>query len=523
MELLTHWLTIGREAASVSLLDASLIGAVLLAAVAILSRRRRPAPPSATGAPPRSSLLATVLTVIAAGIATAAAGSGMWEVFGHVPGMTPFWRVLLFAFIELSILTSAIRAREALRRTGSTGADGIAVWVLAALSGVIATLDVSGGPALHIVRLTAPLIAAWLWERGMAGERAYAARAGKKVREAVASRVGWRRIAVRLGLVTADGRALSDVERDQRIAAYGRAAVRVHERKEAEAAGWRISLARRRRDRRGRMLPGLGSDAEVTQAVRRWIAAYYEQETATSRADLADVRPWAAPDPASDPAVIAAEQILAEAEERNGRMLDHLAAMSERIDRTAAESRQASATLHDQLGGFVQDLSGRVASVEQVATEARRATVDRVPAPVGAYDGARRPGGEVPASQPMVNAAAPSSPSAAARPVVQGTAALAFAEDAAHEVVVTGSNTKERAYSILDQVSWREDGRSVPVLAEAVAEALATVPDFAKTGTLERYVYDWRAEVADGRRVLPGERPRLRSVLRSAARPSTED
>ena len=94
----------------------------------------------------------------------------MWRVFGDALHMSGPARVAVFGFVELAVAVSAIRARRALRETGSTGVDGAAVWVLAGLSAALSALDADSGAAV-LLRLAAPLVAAWLWERGLAPDR----------------------------------------------------------------------------------------------------------------------------------------------------------------------------------------------------------------------------------------------------------------------------------------------------------------------------------------------------------------
>src|SRR6478609_1947774 len=68
-----------------------------------------------------------VLTVVAASIATGVSAQGMWRFSGDVLGLDGPLRLLLFAFIEVAIITSAVRARRNMRENYSAGIDGIAV------------------------------------------------------------------------------------------------------------------------------------------------------------------------------------------------------------------------------------------------------------------------------------------------------------------------------------------------------------------------------------------------------------
>lgn len=81
------------------------------------------------------------LTIVAAGIATAVSAQGMWQFFERVlPDTHWTLRVLMFAFIEAAMVTSAYRARRSMRETLRAGVDGLAVWALTGLSAVLSTL-----------------------------------------------------------------------------------------------------------------------------------------------------------------------------------------------------------------------------------------------------------------------------------------------------------------------------------------------------------------------------------------------
>src|SRR5690606_39242849 len=111
-----------------------------------------------------------ILTVVAATIATGVSAQGMWNFFGDVLHVIWPLRLVFFAFIEVAVGTSAVRARRSMREKYSAGIDGIAVWALATLTAVLSALD-AASHAEAVFRLAAPLVAAWLWERGMALER----------------------------------------------------------------------------------------------------------------------------------------------------------------------------------------------------------------------------------------------------------------------------------------------------------------------------------------------------------------
>ncbi len=126
-------------------------------------------------------LVANILTMFAAALATMVSASGMWKFFTDVLGPSPL-RIVFFAYLEIALFASALLARTRLLREpekGSTGVDGVAVWVLAALTAGLSALDADSFREVCL-RLVAPLVAAWMWERVLAAERS--ARLGKAVR-----------------------------------------------------------------------------------------------------------------------------------------------------------------------------------------------------------------------------------------------------------------------------------------------------------------------------------------------------
>ncbi|WP_432457534.1 hypothetical protein [Cellulomonas iranensis] len=89
-------------------------------------------------------------------------------------------------FLELALVSSALLARAATLAGRPGGADAVAVWVVSATSGLLAGVhelvvttpvgsswSVEPGSVLAAaVRLVAPLVAAWLWERVLQAARA---------------------------------------------------------------------------------------------------------------------------------------------------------------------------------------------------------------------------------------------------------------------------------------------------------------------------------------------------------------
>jgi hypothetical protein len=242
----------------------------------------------------------TILTVTAAGIATSVAVTGMWRVFGDALGIhSVAGKVALSAFLEIALLASAIRARASLRATGSVGVDGAAVWVMAAMSGVFAAWDQDGGLA-KAVRMAAPLVAAWLWERGLAADR----RATRADRETVAWRFTLRRVAVWLRLADPTHRATSDVDKARRIARLTRARLRVAVLESATGPRWvaavtarpvRLAVAHTRLTRQALAAVehlSLGQDGRVERLIGDTVRAVVTLPSATDPATMPPPSQW---------------------------------------------------------------------------------------------------------------------------------------------------------------------------------------------------------------------------------------
>src|SRR5215468_4820293 len=199
--------------------------------------------------------VAAAVLVLAAVAGLLAAGrrrrGGVWRVFGDQLRMSGPGRAGLFAFLEVAILASALRARRSVRACGSVGVDGAAVWVLAGLSAVLSSLDSRGAAEVRL------------------------------------------RVCARLAEPA--GRGVEQVDRQRRVARLVRAAWRYHtlparaRRRRARAAG---RLRRQTLAAAGHLQ--LGSDGQARQLVRAQLAALYQAETGTAPAAVADLAPWSA-------------------------------------------------------------------------------------------------------------------------------------------------------------------------------------------------------------------------------------
>ncbi|MDH2424378.1 hypothetical protein [Sphaerisporangium sp. TRM90804] len=227
-----------------------------------------------------------ILTIVAASIATGVSAQGMWRFSGDVLGFDGPLRILLFAFIEVAVITSAVRARRNMRENFSAGIDGMAVWVLTGLSAVLSALD-ARSLAEAIFRLAAPLVAAWLWERGMAIERH---------RITGRSRIKWRftpeRAMVRLGLAEVSDRTASEVDAHRRLTRVALAAKRARALREAGASDRKMRAALTKLDRvmdQAVEHTGLAIDQSRQEALLSQIGALYNT---SALIDLRPPVPW---------------------------------------------------------------------------------------------------------------------------------------------------------------------------------------------------------------------------------------
>ncbi len=339
---------------------AIIVAAVLAAGFMVWRAARRAAIAARTVL--RGQQAEDLLTVAAAGLATAVAMTGMWRFFGNVLHFSGAERAAMFAFLELAVVTCAFRARRNMRAFGTAGAEGIAVWVLSGLSAVFSALDARSG-AEAVFRLAPPLVAAWLWHRAMSLEH----------RRLSGRSVHWRltteRILVWLGLAEPSARAAGEVDVHRRIARLARAAKQLRERRASGAAAWRQERAGRRLDRALEAAvehAGLASDPARQDQMRDQIAAL---NAAESLAGFTAAAPWDRRGDAGDSARMRdLEQSLTAALARTGTAERELESARQRIAELAAALARAGSGADDRAGD-----DGRDALVAELAGAIREA------------------------------------------------------------------------------------------------------------------------------------------------------
>ncbi|WP_301175408.1 hypothetical protein [Actinomadura geliboluensis] len=246
-----------------------------------------------------------VLTPIAAAAATGVAMTGMWKFFGDVLDASGPLRIALFAFLELAMVTSAVRARRNIADTGAAGLDGLAVWAITGMSAVLSATD-AGSFRAGLLRLAAPILAAWLWHRGLAVERRQADTTGTGTGRRIHWRITPERILVRLGLAEAADRTASQVDAHRRLTRLARVANQVRRLDETGAKPRKKRRALARLDRAMDAAvehAGLASDPAARTALLDQLAALYH---AAGLAQVAPPNPWTtAPAPPALPALAA--------------------------------------------------------------------------------------------------------------------------------------------------------------------------------------------------------------------------
>jgi hypothetical protein len=135
------------------------------------------------------SLRAAAATAV---VPTALAAQGMVMVGRDALGLSLAFALALAAFLELPLISSALLARASVMADRPAGADAVAVRVFSIVSGLFSAAHELVGPldpatrqrgwqhdSLSLlaagVRIAAPLVAAWLWERVLVSARRQAA------------------------------------------------------------------------------------------------------------------------------------------------------------------------------------------------------------------------------------------------------------------------------------------------------------------------------------------------------------
>jgi hypothetical protein len=213
------------------------------------------------------SLRAAAATAV---VPTALAAQGMVMVGRDALGLPLAFAVALAAFLELALISSALLARASAMAGRPAGVDAVAVWVFSAVSGLFSAAHELIGPlnpatgqrgwqhdSLSLlaagVRISAPLVAAWLWERVLVSARRAAA-----------------------------ARSAAQIRADRRLLAFARTAQTLRRQLESQTASERqIRRARQRFDRRHvallRRVPA--TDPKLRATIQQWLTELFCADT----------------------------------------------------------------------------------------------------------------------------------------------------------------------------------------------------------------------------------------------------
>jgi F0F1-type ATP synthase assembly protein I len=305
-----------------------------------------------------------LLTQAAALIATIVAGQGMWQFLDRILGDV-HWslRVLMFAFLEIAVITSAIRAKRNIRKHLSAGIDGKAVWVLTSASAALATMEARSLPEA-VFRLVAPLVAAWLWERGMAIER-------HRLRGT--SGIHWRitpeRLLVRLGLAEATDRTAGQVDAHRRITKVALAAKHLQQLRTANASERKQRKAVAKLDQRLEEAvahTGLARDESMKWALLDQVGTLGGAESLCDLLEAA-AGPWAELD---HPLVTGASK-----HREAAKLADAMREWTDTLNRQRDPEVSAAVT---SMAAYIAHLEGRPAPEIETANETPRPVDDQV-------------------------------------------------------------------------------------------------------------------------------------------------
>jgi hypothetical protein len=225
------------------------------------------ADPSAARRAQSLSVRAAAATAV---VPTALAAQGMVMVGHDALGLALGFALALAVFLELALVSSALLARAAAMAGRPAGADAVAVWVFSTVSGLFSAAHELIGPpdpatgqrgwqhgSLSLlaagVRIAAPLVAAWLWERVLVSARRQAA-----------------------------ARSATQIRADRRLLAFARSAQTLRRLQKSQTASeHQIRRARRQFDRRHvallRRVPA--TDPKLRAAIGEWLTELFCADT----------------------------------------------------------------------------------------------------------------------------------------------------------------------------------------------------------------------------------------------------
>lgn len=171
-------------------------------------------------------------------MATMVQASGMWHFFGDVMHMSLAYKIVMFPFLEILILAFGLKALEKAEEAGNWLIYAAMLWILAISSGGMSASD-SSGFREGLFRLLVAVVIAVLWtldllDLWLKARKRLAEEEGKPL-EKVRWRFTPRELGIRLGLASADGSTLSDLDANRHFERYLRVSDKLRILKEHNA------------------------------------------------------------------------------------------------------------------------------------------------------------------------------------------------------------------------------------------------------------------------------------------------
>lgn len=227
------------------------------------------------------------IDAVAFATAFAWSAEGMFEVATQDLKLPILFAWVVFFLFEAQMLSSMLRANRHQREHGHPGRHGRAVWMIAAVAGVVVAAA-ADSPVEVPLRFVVPLLAAHQWWLGLTADGI------TRDQGAVSWRWTPRRFLLWAGAIEPGERDIVQVDRERRIAEMTAVAHRLHHGRE-RLRGWRAGRLRRL---------ALEADDAMIAEVRARISRVNQVQALTAPQAVAPVQVAAEPDVAAAPPVI---------------------------------------------------------------------------------------------------------------------------------------------------------------------------------------------------------------------------
>jgi hypothetical protein len=284
-------------------------------------------------------------------MATMVQASGMWHFFGDVMHMSIAYKIVMFPFLEILILAFGLKALEKAEEAGNWLIYAVMLWILAISSGGMSASD-SSGFREGLFRLMVAAVIAVLWtldllDLWIKARRKKAEEEGRPL-EKVRWRFTPRELGIRLGLASADGSTLSDLDANRHFERYLRVSDKLRILKEHNA---RDGAIHRIAAREAKAKAKLQRHARLHADPSALMSALGAQAVADAQARLG---------------IDEAQTELRQAKDQ----ADEHAAESERLNELLAREREASAAAGQEAAAKIEELAQSLKDDQAAAASA---------------------------------------------------------------------------------------------------------------------------------------------------------